>query len=109
MNRDLRRDLYAVAAAALLVVAAALTGIAIKRAKDVLHVGWPPLYANWLPHTGPGTPAAVTVAIAVVAYGPSLATRLPWRPLLWTSWATATAWTFSSPSSTAGTAESPGG
>ncbi|MEU8867487.1 hypothetical protein [Streptomyces umbrinus] len=95
MNRDLRRDLYAVAAAALLVVAAALTGIAIKRAKDVLHVGWPPLYANWLPHTGPGTPAAVTVAIAVVAYGPSLAARLPWRPLLWTSWATAMAWTFS--------------
>ena len=95
MNRDLRRDLYAVAAAALLVVAAALTGIAIKRAKDVLHVGWPPLYANWGPHVGPGTPAAVTVAIAVVAYGPSLAARLPWRPLLWTSWATAMAWTFS--------------
>ncbi|MCX4910522.1 hypothetical protein [Streptomyces sp. NBC_00878] len=95
MNRDLRRDLYAVAAAALLVVTAALTGIAIKRAKDVLHVGWPPLYANWGPHVGPGTPAAVTVAIAVVAYGPSLAARLPWRPLLWTSWATAMAWTFS--------------
>ncbi|MER6161447.1 hypothetical protein ABT147_38970 [Streptomyces sp. NPDC001868] len=95
MNRDLRRDLYAVAAAALLVVTAALVGIAIKRAKDVLHVGWPPLYANWLPHTGPGTPAAIAVAVAVVAYGPTLAARLPWRPLLWTAWATAMAWTFS--------------
>ncbi|MFF3487979.1 hypothetical protein ACFYXC_32545 [Streptomyces sp. NPDC002701] len=95
MNRDLRRDLYAVAAAALLVVTAALTGIAIKRAEDVLHVGWPPLYANWLPHTGPGTPAAITVAVVVVTYGPRLAARLPWRPLLWTSWATGTAWTFS--------------
>ncbi|SPF06754.1 hypothetical protein [Streptomyces sp. MA5143a] len=95
MNRDLRRDLYAVAAAALLVVTAALVGVAVKRAKDVLHVGWPPLYANWLPHVGPGTPAAPAVAVAVVAYGPALAARLPWRPLLWTAWATATAWTFS--------------
>lgn len=95
MNRDLRRDLYAVAAAALLVVTAALVGIAVKRADDVLHVGWPPLYANWLPHTGPGTPAAIAVAVAVVAYGPTLAARLPWRPLLWTAWATAMAWIFS--------------
>ncbi|QYX75922.1 hypothetical protein [Streptomyces akebiae] len=95
MNRDLRRDLYAVAAAALLVVTAALAGIAIKRAEDVLHVGWPPLYANWLPHTGPGTPAAIIVAAVVVAYGPALAARLPWRLLLWTVWATSTAWTFS--------------
>ncbi|MEV0597693.1 hypothetical protein AB0I82_00105 [Streptomyces sp. NPDC050315] len=95
MNRDLRRDLYTVGAAVLLVVAAALAGTAIKRAKDVLHVGWPPLYATWLPHTGPGTPAAITLALAVVAHGPTLATRLPWRPLLWASWATATAWTFS--------------
>ncbi|WP_405895531.1 hypothetical protein OG272_36765 [Streptomyces sp. NBC_00104] len=95
MNRDLRRDLYAVVAAALLVVTAALVGIAIKRAEDVLHVGRPPLYANWLPHTGPGTPAALALAVAVVAYGPTLAARLPWRPLVWAAWATATAWTFS--------------
>ncbi|MDX3636749.1 hypothetical protein OG920_44150 [Streptomyces europaeiscabiei] len=95
MNCDLRRDLYAVAAATLLVVTAALVGGAIKRADDVLHVGWPPLYANWLPHAGPGTPAAIAVAVAVVAYGPALAARLPWRTLLWTAWATATAWTFS--------------
>lgn len=94
-DRGLRRDLYAVGAAVLLVVAAALIGIAIKRAKDVLHVGWPPLYAHWLPHTGPGTPAALVVAVAVVAYGPSLAARLPWRPLLWASWGTAVAWTSS--------------
>ncbi|MFF6779768.1 hypothetical protein [Streptomyces sp. NPDC012510] len=95
MNRDLRRDLYAVTAAALLVAATAWVGIAIKRADDVLHVGWPPLYANWLPHTGPGTPGALAVAAAVVAYGPPLAARLPWRPLLLTSWGTAMAWTFS--------------
>ncbi|MFF9772665.1 hypothetical protein ACF1HJ_03120 [Streptomyces sp. NPDC013978] len=94
-RRDLRRDLYAVSAAALLVVVTALVGVAIKRADDVLHVGWPPLYANWLPHTGPGTPSAIIVAAAVVAYGPPLAARLPWRPLLWSTWATALAWTFS--------------
>ncbi|MGW0710845.1 hypothetical protein ACWD4G_33655 [Streptomyces sp. NPDC002643] len=94
-HRELRRDLYAVAAAALLVVTAALVGGAIKRADDVLHVGRPPLYANWLPHTGPGTPAAIAVAVAVVAYGPSLTARLPWHRLLLVSWGTAAAWTFS--------------
>jgi hypothetical protein len=94
-RRELRRDLYTVVGAALLVLTAALVGVAIKRSKDVLHVGWPPLYANWLPHVGPGTPAALTVAVAVVAYGPAVAARLPWRRLLLASWATATAWTFS--------------
>ncbi|WP_259408160.1 hypothetical protein [Streptomyces akebiae] len=91
----LRRDLYAVAGAAVLVLTAALVGVTIKRSKDILHVGWPPLYANWLPHVGPGTPAALTVAVVVVAYGPTVAARLPWRSLLLASWATATAWTFS--------------
>ncbi|WP_159776524.1 hypothetical protein [Streptomyces sp. HM190] len=94
-GRDLRRDLYAVAGAAVLVLTAALVGVAIKRSKDVLHVGWPPLYADWLPHVGPGTPAALAVAVVVVVHGPAVAARLPWRALLLASWATATAWTFS--------------
>ncbi|MEV1025683.1 hypothetical protein [Streptomyces sp. NPDC050264] len=87
-----RRDLYAVAAAALLVVAAVLIGRHIESARHTLHVGWPPLYANWLPHVGPGTPAALAVAAATVAYGPRLAAVLRWRVLLAVSWATATAW-----------------
>ncbi|WP_151476956.1 hypothetical protein [Streptomyces albicerus] len=95
MNRDLLRDLAAALAAALLVTAAALTGIAIKREHDTLHVGWPPLYAVWEPHVGPGTFVAPVVAIAVVAYGPLLAARLPWRALLFTAWGTSMAWTFS--------------
>ncbi|MGP4051966.1 hypothetical protein [Streptomyces sp. 2A115] len=95
MNRDLLRDLCAALAAALLVVAAALVGAAIKREKDTLHVGWPPLYANWVPHVGPGTFIAPFVAVAVVAYGPVLAARLPWRGLLFTVWGTGTAWAFS--------------
>ncbi|WP_344442941.1 hypothetical protein, partial [Streptomyces kunmingensis] len=67
----------------------------IERTHHTLHVGRPPLYANWLPHVGPGTPAALAVAAAVVAYGPAVAARLPWRRLLAVSWATATAWILS--------------
>ncbi|MDQ1032824.1 hypothetical protein QF035_010406 [Streptomyces umbrinus] len=95
MTRDLLRDLYATAAAALLVVAAALVGTAIEREHGTLHVGWPPLYANWGPHVGPGTPAALVVAVGVVACGPRVAARLPWRALLGAAWGMAMAWTWS--------------
>ncbi|MGC0374011.1 hypothetical protein [Streptomyces sp. SAI-229] len=98
MNRDLprctARDLSAVVAAALLVLAAALIGAWIDR-DDSLRVNWPPLLADWAPHVGPGTPAALVVAAAVVAYGPSLAVRLSWRRLLLTTWAASLAWTWS--------------
>jgi hypothetical protein len=92
---SLRRDLYAATAAALLVVAAALIGRHLQRNRDTLFVDWPPLYSEWNPHVGPGTPAALAVAAATVAYGPALAARLPWRALLAAAWATATAWIFS--------------
>ncbi|PIB02714.1 hypothetical protein B1C81_38025 [Streptomyces sp. HG99] len=85
----------AVAAAALLVTAAIVVGRAIEDRYGTLHVNWPPLLADWGPHLGPGTAAAIAVAVAVVAYGPLLAARLPWRALLWTVWGTAMAWTFS--------------
>uniref|UniRef100_UPI003F58E3B6 hypothetical protein n=1 Tax=Streptomyces griseoaurantiacus TaxID=68213 RepID=UPI003F58E3B6 len=89
------RDLYVLAAAVLLVTAAGLIGLAIERRDGTLHVGWPPLYATWEPHVGPGTPAALLVAVLVVVYGPPLAARLPWRALLGAVWGTALAWTFS--------------
>ncbi|MEU0810629.1 hypothetical protein [Streptomyces sp. NPDC005970] len=95
MTRDLLRDLYATVAAALFVAAAALVGAAIEREHGTLHVGWPPLYANWGPHIGPGTPAVLVVAVAIVVYGPRVAARLPWRMLLATAWGTAMAWTWS--------------
>ncbi|BCL25730.1 hypothetical protein ACFFS2_14340 [Streptomyces aurantiacus] len=88
-------DLAAASAAVLLVLAAALIGRHIEKTDHTLHVGWPPLWSNWDPHVGPGTPAAVAVALAVVAYGPVLAARLPWRALLGAAWATAMAWTWS--------------
>ncbi|WUG76662.1 hypothetical protein OG828_12835 [Streptomyces sp. NBC_00457] len=82
-------------AATLLVVTAALVGRAIERRDDTLFVRWPPLLALWHPHIGPGTPAALTVAIAVIAYGPVLAVRLPWRSLLLAVWGSGMAWTWS--------------
>ncbi|MEU0410010.1 hypothetical protein ABZ307_19630 [Streptomyces griseorubiginosus] len=91
----MRRDLYAAGAAVLLVTAAVLVGRHIQGTRHTLFVNWPPLLASWDPHLGPGTPAAVLVAITVVAYGPALAVRLPWRALLPLAWVTATAWTFS--------------
>ncbi|MET4640703.1 hypothetical protein ABID95_000403 [Streptomyces atratus] len=90
-----RGDLIAAAAGVLLVTAAVLIGRAIQDAHGTLVAHWPPLLASWYPHTGPGTPAAVVVATAVVAYGPGLAGRLPWRGLLATAWAASLAWILS--------------
>ena len=88
-----RLDLAAAAAGALLVIVAAVVGTVIERANGSLHVNWPPLYASWFPHLGPGTPAALVVAAVVILHGPSLAARLPWRRLVLAGWAAAMAWT----------------
>ncbi|QIQ06711.1 hypothetical protein [Streptomyces liangshanensis] len=90
-----RADLLAAGAAALLVTAAAVIGTVIEDRYGTLHVQWPPLLAEWMPHTGPGTLPAFVVAVLVVLYGPALAARLSWRRLLATSWAAALAWTWS--------------
>ncbi|GAA3150362.1 glycosyltransferase family 39 protein [Streptomyces rectiviolaceus] len=89
------RDLAAAGIAALLVAAAVVVGTSIEHADGTLHLNWPPLYARWDPHIGPGTPAALIVAVAVIAYAPALAARLPWRPLLLTAWAASMAWIWS--------------
>ncbi|MER5513658.1 hypothetical protein [Streptomyces sp. NPDC002763] len=94
-RRDRPADLYAVLAAALLVLVAVLVGRHLQDTYRVLFVHWPPLFADWDPHVGPGTPAAVLVAAAVVAYGPNLAVRLPWRGLLAAAWGACLAWTWS--------------
>ncbi|MFF0200676.1 hypothetical protein [Streptomyces sp. NPDC005017] len=95
MSRSLRRDLYAVLAAALLVTVAVLVGRHIQHTRHTLFVGWPPLLATWEPHLGPGTPAALLVGAAVVAYGPAVAARPRWGRLLAAVWAAGTAWTVS--------------
>ncbi|MGW7541622.1 hypothetical protein ACWGKQ_10970 [Streptomyces sp. NPDC054770] len=93
--RDRYADLVAVLGAVLLVLVAVLVGRHLQDAYRVLFVHWPPLFADWDPHVGPGTPAAVLVAAAVVAYGPGLAVRLPWRGLLGAAWGACLAWTWS--------------
>lgn len=90
-----RADLLAVAAAAALVVAAALVGWGYLRSGQDILLPFPPLLARWQPHVGPGTPAAMVVAALVVGYGPRLAHRTSWRPLLLLSWACSMAWTLS--------------
>ncbi|MET8945813.1 hypothetical protein ABZX30_20070 [Streptomyces sp. NPDC004542] len=95
MRRILSRDLYATTAAALLVVTAVLVGRHVERTHHTLRVDWPPVLGSWGPHTGPGTPAALLVAAAAVAYGPAVAARLRWRALLVTAWAASSAWIWS--------------
>lgn len=93
--RSTRRDLYAVAGAALLFTVALLVGHSIEERQGILRLRWPPLYAYWLPHVGPGTPAALAVAVLVIAYGPTLAVRMRWRVLLPVVWGASMAWVWS--------------
>jgi hypothetical protein len=81
-------------AAAGLFAAAALTGAVLGLAGRPVHAGAAPLFGHWLPHAGPGTPAACAVAALVVWHGPAVAARLAWRPLLTAGYATAVAWTL---------------
>lgn len=94
-KRQCHRDLWAVAAAVALFALAVIVGAVRNRDGGKLRLHWPPLYADWLPHVGPGTVAAPVVALLVIAYGPSLARRLPWRALVPAVWAAALAWTVS--------------
>ncbi|WP_404819348.1 hypothetical protein [Streptomyces marincola] len=87
-------DLLAAALAVLLFAAAAVVGAAIND-DGVLVLKWPPLFARWEPHAGPGTPAALLVAGLVLLYGPPLARRLPWRWLPPAAWCASMAWIWS--------------
>ncbi|MBV9161871.1 MAG: hypothetical protein JO281_10035 [Pseudonocardiales bacterium] len=94
MDRGLRADLGAAGCAGLLVAVAAALGAWLLHQGVPLHVDAPPLGAQWLPHTGPGTVPAVLIALLVILRGPELAARLSWRGLLGVSAATAVAWTM---------------
>lgn len=75
------------------VVLAALEGRRLLDAGVNIFVFFPPLLANWEPHTGPGTPLATLVAVAVVVFGPSFAARTGWVRLMFAAWGAAFAWT----------------
>ncbi|HWN32869.1 MAG TPA: hypothetical protein VNP03_08990, partial [Pseudonocardia sp.] len=87
-------DLAAVAAGVALVLVAALLGWRLLGAGVDIDLGWPPLLARWLPHAGPGTPAAVLLAGLLATHGPGLAARLGWRPLLALAYPASVLWTL---------------
>ena len=89
-----RAELLAAGLAAALFATAALVGAAIND-DDILHMSWPPVFGNWEPHAGPGTPAALLVAALLVSAGPGLALRLPWRGLLLATACGSLAWVWS--------------
>ncbi|QKV78041.1 hypothetical protein [Amycolatopsis sp. Hca4] len=95
--RGRRADLVAVAAAVLLVAAATAVGLYYNRPHSgvIIFVSAPPLFADWLPHVGPGSVFAVLVAVAVVLHGPALAARVPWRRALGVGYLASLAWIFS--------------
>lgn len=87
--------MLAVLAAGALFTVAAVLGHHMQNADGSIILRWPPLYGFWDPHLGPGTPAALVIAAAVIAYGPPLARRLGWRALVLGGWGAAMAWTWS--------------
>lgn len=86
--------MIAAGAAALFFALAAVVGVAVNQDFS-LRLHWPPLYANWEPHAGPGTLPALVVASVLVLYGPAGAHRLSWRGLLAAAGTGALAWIWS--------------
>jgi hypothetical protein len=91
-----RGDLVSLAAATTLLIVAIVAPIVGDNEWRVnIFALAPPLFGEYGAHFGYGSVPAVLVAIAVIAYGPTLATRLSWRSVIFGSMATCLAWTFS--------------
>ena len=61
-----------------------------------VHVRWfPPLHAEWMPRLGPGTAAAVVLALLAARYAVDLAARMRWRMLLAAAFGGALLWMLS--------------
>jgi hypothetical protein len=79
--------------AGVLVAAATIVGFVVNANNpDLLYAAAAPLFGNWQPHVGPGTPAAVLIAFLVVAKGSELARHRFALPI---AYLTSVAWTFS--------------
>ncbi|MEE1927196.1 hypothetical protein V1J52_03210 [Streptomyces sp. TRM 70351] len=87
-----RKDMYAAGAAAVLFAVAVAVGHRVQERDGTLRLPWPPLYARWEPHAGPGTVPALLLAVLVALYGPALARRLGPRALAWCSFGGSLAW-----------------
>ncbi|CAA0110414.1 Uncharacterised protein [Mycolicibacterium vanbaalenii] len=100
-----RREVIAVSAAVVLVVAAFVIphldlGIVtplINASEERFRTfaGTAPIFGWYNAHVGPGTVPAIAIAAAAVLWGPSLAQRLPWRGLPWAVWVVSCGWAFS--------------
>ncbi|UVF79590.1 hypothetical protein [Gordonia mangrovi] len=90
----LRRDIVSVSLAVVLVAIAAWVPLVHDRTMLArIFAEAPPLFAHWLPHTGPGTIPAIVIAVLAVIGMPALAQRLSWVALCVVTWAWALAWT----------------
>lgn len=79
--------------AALLVAAAVIVGLIVNgNDPNLLYAAAAPLFGNWQPHIGPGTPAAILIAFLTIAKGPELARHRFALPI---AYVTAVTFTFS--------------
>ena len=76
---------------ALLIGAAAVWGMILLSANERILLGVPPLMGDFDPRVG-GIAIAATLAMLALWLAPRFATTLPWRQLLWASFAAAAAW-----------------
>jgi hypothetical protein len=95
MNGGRRADLVALGIEAALVATAFAVGAVLNTRGVRLWADAAPIFGDWRPHAGWGTPAAVVVAAVVIWRGVSWARDAPWVRLLATAYATAVAWTLS--------------
>lgn len=84
----------AVGAALLVAVAFTVPQLASESWRRSLFAAAAPIFGHWSPHIGWGTLLALALSAAVVARGPALADRLPWRRLLTVGYLTAVVWAF---------------
>jgi hypothetical protein len=89
--RTRREGTVAVTLWALLIGAAAVWGMILLSANDRFLLGVPPLMGELDPRVG-GIALAATLAMLALWSAPRLAASLPWRQLLWASFAGAAVW-----------------
>ncbi len=93
--RTHRSGLIAAAlAAALAALAFLVPRISGEHFRSSLYAAAAPIFGYWLPHIGWGSGPAIVIALLVIGYGPALAARLSWRPLLGAAYLTSLGWTF---------------
>ncbi|MEU8181185.1 hypothetical protein AB0B85_01015 [Micromonospora sp. NPDC049044] len=94
-GRPRSADLTVLGVEVALLAAAVAVGALLNHRGVRLHADAAPLYAEWQPHLGPGTPAALLVAALFLWRGTRLATVVRWPLLLAVGYLTAVLWTLS--------------